>query len=83
MPHSLELLKIVAYAVIIERDANGRIVGEHRTHDESLFTPEEIGGYYDKSRAEVDRGNLLLVENGAAVNGEIVERDPATASADT
>lgn len=74
MPRSLELVKIVAHGVFLERDESGRVVGEHRTGEASLFTPEQVGGYYEQMRAEADRTNGLLASHA---NGSGAVEPPA------
>lgn len=54
---TLELLKIMVQPVAIERDPDGRIVGEKVGEAVALFTPEQLIEYVEKLREEIDSAN--------------------------
>lgn len=64
----LELIRIVARAIVAERDETGQIVGEHETDPVALYTAEQVSGYYAQMRAQMDKNNeeLAAAEEAAA-----------------
>jgi ADP-dependent phosphofructokinase/glucokinase len=54
---SIELLKVLVQPVAIERDEDGRIIGEKVGEAIALFTPEQISEYVDQLREQIDQAN--------------------------
>jgi hypothetical protein len=57
-----ELLKVIVQGVVLERDKEGRIVGEQLLQQVVLYTPEQLGEYVSNLQAEIDAANLAEQE---------------------
>lgn len=53
----LELIKIMVQPVALERDADGKIVGERIGDPVALFTPEELPEFVANLRKEIEQAN--------------------------
>jgi hypothetical protein len=62
----LELLKVMVQPVVLERDADGRIVGEKVGEPVALFTPEQLPEFVAELRQQIEAANE------AARNGSIL-----------
>jgi hypothetical protein len=54
---SLELLKVLVQPVALERDAEGRIVGEKVGEATALFTPEQLSEFVAELRRQIEAAN--------------------------
>jgi hypothetical protein len=61
---SLELVKVMVQPVAIERDADGRIVGERFGDPVALFTPEQLPEYVAQLRQQIEAANQNGVPPG-------------------
>jgi hypothetical protein len=60
-----ELLKILVQGVILERDEEGRIIGEQVMQPTALYTPDHLAEFVAALQADIDTAN-----NGAAPAAE-------------
>jgi hypothetical protein len=54
---TLELIKVLVQPVALERDENGRIVGEKVGEAVALFTPEQLPEYVAQLREQIEAAN--------------------------
>jgi hypothetical protein len=54
---SLELLKVLVQPVVLERDPDGRIVGEKVGESVALFTPEQLAEFVAELRQQIEAAN--------------------------
>jgi hypothetical protein len=62
---SLELVKVMVQPVAIERDADGKIVGERIGDPVALFTPEQLPEYVAQLRQQIEAANSGQADGGA------------------
>jgi hypothetical protein len=60
---SLELVKVIVQPVALERDPEGRIVGEKVGEATSLFTPESLPEFVAELRRQIEAANAAA-DNG-------------------
>jgi hypothetical protein len=65
---SKELLKVVAVAVLVERDETGLVLGELESQPRAFYGPQELAGFWGTVQAEVDLANA--VANPHRQNGQ-------------
>ena len=53
----LELLKIMVQPVVLERDADGHIVGEKTGEPIALYDLERVADYVEQLQREIDNAN--------------------------
>lgn len=76
----LELIRIVARAIVAERDETGQIVGEHETDPVALYTAEQVSGYYAQMRAQMDKNNEEIAAAEEAAKEAAAAATPNRAS---
>jgi hypothetical protein len=72
---TLELLKVLVSAVVLERDENGAVVGERVSDPTPLYNLEQIAEWTERIRAE-----LASQQNGAVPPERVPEPSPGLAA---
>lgn len=57
-----ELLKIIVQGVVLERDDEGRIVGEQISEPSVLYTPDQLAEFVEGLEAKIAAANTQEVE---------------------
>ena len=65
----LELLKVIVRAVVLERDEDGRIVGERLSEPEALYSVEQYDQWLANVRAQLNGGADGEVTQGDGLQG--------------
>lgn len=53
----LELLKVLVQPIVLERDDDGKIVGERNSEPRPLYTKDEFLAFYDGLVAQIESEN--------------------------